>query len=821
MSSPYLVAAIGFSSLVALATIVSVSNISMNNSLLAQESMIIQTQKHQESLEMTISKNILNIQNIGINPSVLKEIRIFDEEGVVMLAKKSFPEPGLAIVPLGSSSYEPEEIPISDFESKIIIGITDLGNSFTATNLDRFEMPPSSNSNAMINGIGVNSRIIHTNYQGKLIYGYGVIGTANSLKPYNTLQAPVNFAAQILDSDQKTILAIPKFNSEYRYDRALNVLQQSGTTQPNVLSYSQSRTVGGSGTAMQSQEGIVFSGTGTVIVKLNDFGGQLLSFESNVPANAQLRLEEFNENDLMSTPYISSHGWSVWSSPYSSIHPSGHLHSGCGGSYTVSHSLSLQPNKPVSSQYSVKRLNGASVYTPAVTTISSGGQLKIQSVSETTNVGYCNYGLLCGDASCTWGWSEYNYPNTSPPHIPIPGIIHVFDSNPVNIVHITFGPNYHSTYTFPAGKQMYLVAKPNGNTFTIKATAFNAQTMPYLKITDLPENTPYEIVKDGFVSANGIAQSDGTVTLFLGDVNISGTNQGGTLYLYPQSAKYRGIFSTVVFDNLNQQTVYVPSQENVAYVTHAYVQIPITGNVTVTDMRLDNTPLPYLNGNYSTGERIRVPVIPGHQMINMIVNGIAISTAISDVLGGSGLKVIEPSTSTITKYDGDGTIPSISATTGAVAYVISTSDGTITTSITATISGSIQIENSAYFMAPPPVPPAPPPVDPLKAYVNTYKNGKFVSQQQIYFNANPVVANSGTMSGSSSTVVAKYTYPQTVINGVLTTSALTGDMIEFYVYANVHADGPIPPIPGGHTLTGHSGKGHATAIIHSGSILSS
>jgi hypothetical protein len=398
---------------------------------------------------------------------------------------------------------------------------------------------------------------------------------------------------------------------------------------------------------------------------------------------------------------------------------------------------------------------------------------------------------------------------------------HVFDPSPVNTVHVTFGPNYHSTYTFPAGKQMYLVARPNGNTFTIMATAFNANTTPYLKIIDLPGNIPYEIVKDGFVSASGMAQSDGTLTLFLGDVNISGTNQGGTLYLYPQSAKYRGAFSTVVFDNLNQQIVRVPSQENIAYVAHAYVQIPTIGNVTVTDMHLDSISLPYLNGNYLAGERIRIPIIPGHQKINMKVNGIAISTAISDAFGSSVLKAIEPGTSTITKYDGDGTISSVSATTGTVAYVISTTDGTVTISITATISGSSQIENSAHFTAPPPIPPAPPPVDPLKAYVSTYKNGKFVSQQQIYFNANPAVTNSGTISGSSSTVIARYTYPQTVINGVLTTSALAGDMLEFYVYANVQADGPTPPIPNGHVLTSYSGKGHATATIHSGSILSS
>lgn len=817
MSSPYLIAAIGFSALVALSMISSISDVFTNNALLAQDAMIIQTQKHHESLEMKVLENILSIQNKGINPSTLKEIRIFDDRAS-MLATKPFSEPGLRIAPLEKFSYTPEELSVSDFESKTIVGITELGNMFTAS-LDKL-LATEDDSTSMINGMGIASRIIHANYQGKIIYGYGVSGVSSSLKPYNIITNPANFAAQILDSDPKTILTIPKFSTEYSYMPSQNALQQSGAIRPNVLSYSQSRTVGGTGIVVQGQEGITFSGTGTVIVKLNDFGGQLLLFETNVPANAQLRLEEFNENDLMNIPYNTSYGWSVWSSPYSSIHPSGHVHSGCGAPYTVSHTLSLQPNKAVSIQYNVKRINGASSYTPTVAT-STSGQLRIQSISETVNVGYCNYGLLCGDSSCTWGWSEYNYPNTSPPHIPIPGTVHVFDQSPANTLHLTFGPNYQSTYTFPAGKQMYLVAKPNGNAFTIKATAFDLKTTPYLKITGLPENVPYEIIKDGFASASGMAQPDGTVTLLLEDINISGTNQGGIMYLYPASTKYRGAFSMVVFDNLNQMTLHVPSQENTAYVAHAYVQIPIIGNVTIGDMHLDGMPLSYLNGDYSSGERIRVPVIPGYQKINMKINGIAASITISEVLGGTGLKAITPSTSTITRYDGDGIVSSISATTGTVAYLISTADGTITTSITATISGSSRIENSAYFTAPPPIPPAPPPTDPLRAYVDTYRNGKFVSQKQIYFNANPIMTNTGIVSGSSSTVIATYTYPQTVINGVLTTSAFAGDMIEFYVYANTQADGPIPPIPSGHTLTSHAGKGHATATIHGGSILSS
>jgi hypothetical protein len=324
------------------------------------------------------------------------------------------------------------------------------------------------------------------------------------------------------------------------------------------------------------------------------------------------------------------------------------------------------------------------------------------------------------------------------------------------------------------------------------------------------------------LAVSGMATNDGTVSLLLNEVNIGGISPTGTLYLYPYSMRYRGEFSTVVFDNVNGQTLHIDTPEDKVYVAHAYVQIPVVGNATVTDVYLDNLlSLSYLNGNYTTGEHVRIPVIPGYYDINMKINGVPTTTTIANVLGGTGLKIIQPSTSTITQYNDNYLVPSITATTGAVSYVISTSAGMITTSITATISGDSEIENYAYFSAPPSTPLAPAPKDPLKAWVDVYKNGALINQQQIYFNSLPNSQNSGGTNGFSSYVVDKYMYPQTVINGVITTNVLPGDFVEFYLYANVQADGSVPEVQSGHILHHYSGKGHATTTIHSGSILSS
>lgn len=816
-----MVAAIGLSSVVALAAIISASSTAMNNSLMAHESMRIQTQKHMESLEMFVADETLSIRNTGTSPVTIKEIRVYSDLDAAIVARTQFPEPGFRAEPLTESEYAPKDLSMESFDSKTVRAITDLGNVFVASSAaTNAAIGEPDGGKSMIDGMGIASRIIQKQYHGRLFYGYGVVGTEHSLRPYNQVPTTADFAAQILNTDAKIVIPIPKFRAEYQYVQGSQTLQQRADISSNVLSYSQSRTVGGSGSAVQGPDGITFSGTGSIILKLNSLAGQTLLLEGTVPPGSELKLVEFDRNDLMAIPYNTAFGWSVWSSSYGAIHDN-HLHSGCGSPFSVSHTMSLRPQKQVSPQYSVKRSVGTTQYNPAFVTSSSGGQITVESISETVSVGYCNWGQICGDPSCTWGWTEYNFPNTSPPHTPISGTVSIFDQNPPNTEHVTFGPQYQFAYSFPAAKQMYLVAKPNGSLFTIKASLFNPHT-PYLSIYGLPANIPYEIIKDGHVGARGISDQEGVLALFLDEVNIGGAAPAATMSLYPSSMTHRGTFSTVVFDNANARTLYIPTNDHKVYVSHAYVQIPITGNVTITGLRLDDALfLPYLDGNYTTGDRLRVPIISGYGSISMKISGIPASIKIEDVLGGSGLRVVEPATSTITQYDDDGMVTSASSTAGAVAYMIATSDEKITSSVTATISGSSEIENRAYFGAPPPPPPPPPPSDPLKAYVDIYRNGQFVSQQQIYFNANPVAENHGAVYGSMSSVLSKYTYPQTAISGTFTTSAAPGDMIEFYLYANIHADGPVPPVPQNHILYNYVGKARATVTIHSGSILSS
>ncbi|HWP78575.1 MAG TPA: hypothetical protein VNL34_02860 [Candidatus Nitrosotenuis sp.] len=810
MASPYLVAAVSMSTLIALAAISTTSSNQMNWSLAAQQAMNIQADKASENISLVIKNNTLDVKNNMMKASVLQEFRIMDGGGN-MLGKIDYSSGGGYILgAFGSIKMYPVNFSQLDFVDKKIIAVTDLGNVFSS--LTQNEITESEGGGkAMINGMGINSRIIQVEPTGKLNYGQGMVGRQESLEPYKTVPSTTNFAAEILENEPSITLSIPRFNTKFRYDNMTQTLQDIGGTTPNILGYSQSRTVGGAATTTVV-DGIVISGTGTTILKLNDYQNTDLVLEGTVPSGASLYVGTGPQYNYLGIPYHSTYGYQVWSGslPSPTYSQNGCTYANgagynCHASWTYTRTFS--PSLVVSSQ-----TNYNSYYATWPFTIQSG-------VQNPTTYSINSIRMVAG-ASSGWGSCGSCYPTISP--VPSGYTHFVYDKEIVMQNKIDLSGSFQTTFAFEQAKQYYVVAKPNGGTLFIRGSAFDPQTTPMLQIENLPANIPFQIEKNGKVAVSGMINYDGRIIVYASEFTVNDVSAGGVLRIYPSALAYRGPFSTVVFDNLNHRTIHIPTPEDRVYVVHAYVSIPVVGEIQVTDVYLDSQlELDYLEGNYTTGNKIRIPVIPGYHDINMKINGVPTTTVIANVLGGGGLKVVEPNSSTITNYAEDQTISSISSTVGSVSYVIATTEGTMTASITATISGDSEIQNYAHFGAPPPPPPPPPPRDPLKAYVDVYKNGILVKQQQIYFNSNPIMQNTGQVLGTVSSMTAKYVYPQTVINGIITTTVFPGDMVEFYLYANIQADGSVPPIPSGSVFYHYSGQGHATATIHGGSILAS
>ncbi|QLH09295.1 hypothetical protein DSQ19_07260 [Candidatus Nitrosotenuis sp. DW1] len=819
-------------SILALNAIATTSSNQMNYSLSAQQAMQMENTKNQENLGLVVRNDILNVQNNALNPVNILELRSIDKI-TNTLNKISYSESSLVISSV-DKQFTPTDFTESTFSGKEIMAITELGNVFTAVNFDDLAFIGVENGTengkgngiALLNGMGLNSRITQLDYFGKILHGQGIVGSQNSLKPYTVVSSTSNYAAELLNTDSKIIIQIPEFNTEYQYDDGN--LQLIGDTAPNILSYSQSRTVMGNGISTQLSSGITFFGTGQIIVKLNDLGTQTLRLDGIVPSGAKLRfVENLGTHDLMTIPYDDTYGFNIETgSVYFSQDAYGTYSKSCTppypGAYVspISYGVyrfSDSPNLDISSLSNfIARASGIN-FTPFGT--QNSDSYTVESVNYSYGYSYC--------------------PQTgyvlSGPITPTPASgskILYYDKNPV-IDLLTFTTNFiGNTILTNIGKQYYLIAEPNGGTITVTGIV-HAPSIPYLKITNIPPNIPYEIIKDEFVFASGMTPENGPLTLLLTDVDVKGT-QGtaptGTLYLYPDSLFYRGSLNTVVFDNVNGKTIHMPTVDDKIYVVHAYVQIPVTGSVTITNttlnggtlgMSLGELLLSYLNGNYENGDLIKVPVIPGYLNINMNINGIPTITMISNVLGSTSIKVANPATQTINDQDTDSALAFIESTTGISAYVVSTVTGNLNANFLAVISGSSTLTNTVTLAT---LPPLPPPVirkDPLTGWIDIYKNGVLVQSIQLFFNDQPTFTSNNIVSGNSQIQTAAYSYSQTTISGTSVTIVAPGDMIEYYLYAKVHADGiPLIP-PTGYVVSTVTSKGIATATIHSGSVITS
>jgi hypothetical protein len=689
MASPYLVAAVSMSALIALAAISTTSSNQMNWSLTAQQAMKIQTDKASEEISLIVKNNTLELTNNAMKASMLKELRILDGN-TNQLGKIDFSthkDGGYVLGAFETIFMRPENFSQYDFVNRKIIAITDLGNVFTSVSLDGTES--DGGSKAMINGMGINSRIIQTEYTGKINYGQGIVGTQESLEPYKLVPSITNFAAELLDSEPSIGISIPKFNTKFTYNNATQTLQDIGGTTSNVLGYSQSRSVGGS-SSVNNADGIKISGTGTVILKLNDYQGQSLVVEGTVPTGATLYIGSSPQYDYLVIPYHTTYGYQIWSgslpTPVYSQNGCSYANGAgynCNASWTYTRTFS--PPLVLSSQ-----ANYNSFY------YSASWPFSIQSGTQNPTTYSISSVRMVASASSGWHSCYGCYPTSSP--VPAGQTHFVYDKEIIMQNKVELGGNFQTIFAFEQSKQYYLVAKPNGGTILIRGFIFDPQSTPVLQVDNLQPSMPFQIEKNNKVAVSGMSNHDGKITVYASEFAVNDVSAEGMLRIYPSALSYRGPFGTIVFDNLNHQTMHIQTPEEKIYVVHAYVSIPVVGQVEVTDVYLDNhLSLAYLDGNYTTGDKIMVPVIPGYHDINMKINGVPTTTVIANVLGGIGLKVIGPTSSTITRYEENAIVSSVSSTAGSMSYVISTKEGSMVVSLTATISAESEVENYAHF----------------------------------------------------------------------------------------------------------------------------
>ena len=373
---------------------------------------------------------------------------------------------------------------------------------------------------------------------------------------------------------------------------------------------------------------------------------------------------------------------------------------------------------------------------------------------------------------------------------------------------------------YVAQGKSYLYVEPNDTTITIRAEKRGAAT-PFLKITDTPPNTAYTIVKNGNILSAGMSDNAGQIEA----TATTGTPKviGGILYLYNDVTQYRGEFNTLVFDDLHNEVIPVNTPNyNRLYVVHLYVNIPVTGDITVSDLRLDNTQrLPYLHGTYRSGEVLNIPLLPGFSTITMNINGIPTTLRYADVLGTLGTTIAESKSSKITLYNPTEQIFNIESTSGTVAFAIASSDGTLKAVISETLSGFVKMRHS--FDSTTRAPSDQTNRNSLVANADIFVNGKHHEHVLLGYNTDVSFGSYNSRSWfcycsnpTPGPYIGQFTSaifnPQT-ISKTISIDVQAGDFIELYIYSNIYGRGSIAESNVRHGVATASATIQA-AIIH-------
>ena len=634
-------------------------------------------------------------------------------------------------------------------------------------------------------------------------------------------------------------------------------LVNKGPSETNTIGYHQQNANSEGITASQDGTGIHVSGTGTKIFKINPFESDSIIFRVNMEKNtdASVKLVQ-SKNDLVQVPYNGEQFIFFdgdFSSPLTSKKSLFYI-----GSYCRTQGSLISDTWP-NQLLNFKRYGcGYTAYGymfNAGTASMTFGDVYLKNPEESISCSMTSsvrYGVYSG----SFGYGYKNYKVSGEPGIittevendyhrldriyksafrispegvtgtgyaPVRMNCDVREAAPYNSLEDTTTNINVSTKSI-GEDDLYLIVESDGGKVDI--TGGSAEGSNFIDIDRLPQNTPYQITVtengEEYVIITGMTDHTGQVIIneFEGAPKIA----GGKLHIYQNSLAYRGSFSTVVLDELNGETIHIPTTDDKIYLVHAYAKIPISGgDITITETYLnEDVPIPYINKNYRLGQEINIPIIPGYDTINMVINGIPASLKYGDILGGTGIKIADPVTSTITKRDLNNYIPTMSATAGTSTYAIATNDGSINAITTMTFSGSVSITNR-YQITDPPPPPPPPRRDPLEGYVKIFVNGEQYGDK-IKLGKNPYTpggANTSTIQGNNIVDKAVYSYPDYTLTGAHRVNVNAGDFVEFYIYGTVEGDIRKYEPPTDRTIISESGSASATVNIRSAHITTS
>ena len=690
--------------------------------------------------------------------------------------------------------------------------VTSRGNVFVA------DMGPSrgpdtdgdDGGSSMISGLGINSRLVHHGVSGTMIHGPGTTGTEESLRPYTSVPSDTRFVA-ILEEDRADSHPIPDAYS--RYELVGGALERRTAEPANILGYADARTVHGSISVVADDAGITLSGEGRIILRLHNTTEQI-HMRGQAGGETVMRVVH-SPYDLMTIPHTGE-GFQV-----------NHINAdpGTGGlevlvgsvddsvksasfEFVQEASLTVYHGKCCKGRY--EQTGSHAISTPA--------HLIVQAHPS-------GYHAVTGDTTDPWTMDTDSIKRPGAKTLTIhynrvTGFGHtIYDTLPVRQAGPTLAGAFDAEFGGLQGA--YLVVDSTG----VEESRIWAHTISdadFVSIGGVPDGTAYRITSGADTVVAGI--SDGAITV--GSFSTPARSEELALHLYPGALVHTdaGGAGMIVLDHANSESFVVPGIDDIAYAVHAYVKMPVTGTVSINGTSLDGLALPYLDGSYSGGDSLLIPVIPTYGGISMSINGMDAYLGIADVLGGTGLRITDPVSSTISTSR-DRFVDGIQSTAGIVAYAVAPTDGRMKAHVRAEISGVSEITNTrTYFENTPPPPPPPRPRDPLTLWIEVYVNGQLREidgrkQTQIFFSDAPDESHQSGASGSHSTFhTARFSYPDILVFDSMSVPVEAADFVEFYFYNRIEAQGSVPLLPAGFHEHAQHGRASATASIRHASI---
>lgn len=694
--------------------------------------------------------------------------------------------------------------------------VTDLGNVFVAE-----QASEKTNSNSGQGGgvFGSSGTFRTLDLAGQVIHGQGTIGKANSLKSYTDVDPPSDFAAVVLDDDKAVSMSIPEFSKEYKHNSG-SLIDVTPLTQ-NILGYSASKVLSGNPSVSMTSDGVVISGAGKILLKLNDLQNQQVRLSGTVTPGNQLKVLEA-EVDLTKVPYDISKGFLL---SYCKCDPTpssldvlvstGALGSDVTGifAYEQKYSVSYYFGKCCKGVRSTSGQISQTVASDLVFTKDPEGGFRV--IGDTTGAKSANVNSLHKGKLF-----RVNY-NT------VADFQHwVYDKNGGPLV-MNVKSNFEKFHKIDDSRITYIIAELKGGKITIKGETFDPKVDVMFEVFGLAPNIPYEVVKNNLVGTRGITSSSGQIRLTADSLDLlNDISPGGTLKIYPDSMSYRGSFSTIVFDTLNDRILHINDGHDRAYTVFAYVRLPFSVDAQIDKVSVGKTAISYLDGVYKGGDAIFIPILPNTDKITMNVNGVSTTIRLQDLPDVTGGKPVPPVTAENSDFNADGSIASISADAGSAAFAVATDEGRMYAMVTLSVSGNSAFSQdvSLYFTPNPPPPPRP--RDPLSVYVDVYKNGELVKSEMVYYDDKPIFTPLNALNGMSIIQATDYHYNQRTVSAMTLVDVKPGDFVEFFVRTHIYAEGiPIPYslVPqssgGTYSIDKVVSAATATAKIHHGSIL--